>query len=164
MKNSEGLSNYANMNVNDFDGTKDYDNDIDGTVDTESADDEEYIDTNDQDLKTYDVDIEDDNSRYEVIDNEDMNKTSFENEEKKPSKYKVTQVMLLLRTIIGGYLLYTVYQLVGYYVDGTGLSLPLLLVCSTIFGITGLLLVGFSLKSFIMGEYIGGKADKDGDE
>lgn len=76
------------------------------------------------------------------------------------SKYKVTQTNLILRIIIALYVEYIVYSLFENYLNGQGLALPVLIIVELIFGICGLLLLLFSAKALILGEYKGGKADK----
>ena len=74
-------------------------------------------------------------------------------------KYSTTKNMLILRIVICGYFLYTVYSLVNNYIDGEGLSLPVLITASVIFGGFGLVVGIISIIELIKGRYSGGKGE-----
>ena len=78
---------------------------------------------------------------------------------KRQSKYHISQIMLIIRLIICGYILYIVKELVEGYMSGDGLPLPALIIVSLIFGLCGILVGLKSLIALVKGEFIGGKAD-----
>ena len=100
-------------------------------------------------------DISVDNS---VVDAEDANANANVDGERQ-SKYHISQIMLIIRLIICGYILYIVKELVEGYMSGDGLPLPALIIVSLIFGICGILVGIKSIIALIKGEFIGGKAD-----
>ena len=77
----------------------------------------------------------------------------------KESKFRITQVMLILRVAISCYLIYVVISLINSYMSGEGLPLLILIIVTIIFGCVGLGFGYFSIRDLIKGRYIGGKAD-----
>ena len=77
--------------------------------------------------------------------------------DKQPKSAYPTQVVLTIRTIVGGYLVYLAYQIIT---SGSKISAwmwaPVIL-----FIIAGAALVVMSVKHFICGEYEGGKKDEN---
>lgn len=74
----------------------------------------------------------------------------------KKSKYLNTQVVLTIRVIVGGYLVYIAY---GLFTSETR-TLPLTF-AAVFFAIVGAVIAVWSLKHLVLGEYQGGKADVD---
>ncbi|MBS7302855.1 MAG: hypothetical protein KIG50_01790 [Lachnospiraceae bacterium] len=68
-----------------------------------------------------------------------------------------TQIMLTLRGFIGFYLLYLAVGLIRD--ESGGAPRMLVMVFAVIFAIAGTFLVAWIIRSFIRGEYVGGKAD-----
>ena len=104
-------------------------------------------------------DISVDNS---VVDAEDANANANANanvDGERQSKYHISQIMLIIRLIICGYILYIVTELVEGYMSGDGLPLPALIIVSLIFGLCGILVGIKSIIALVKGEFIGGKAD-----
>lgn len=85
--------------------------------------------------------------------------TKDNNSDNKKPKYKISQVMLIIRIIISGYILYIVKELVDGYIAGDGLPFPALIAVSLIFGMCGVIIGVKSLIALIKGEFAGGKAD-----
>lgn len=68
-----------------------------------------------------------------------------------------TQIMLTLRGFIGFYLLYLA---VGLIRDESRVApRMLIIVCAVIFAAAGIFMLVWIMRSFIRGEYVGGKAD-----
>lgn len=68
-----------------------------------------------------------------------------------------TQVMLTLRGFIGFYLLYLAVELIQ---DESYIApRVLVIVCSIVFAAAGVFMLVWIMRSFIKGEYVGGKAD-----
>ena len=82
---------------------------------------------------------------------EDTNKTVLPN-----------QAMLFLRGAIGCYLMYLAYELIRD--ESMVAPRPIIIVCAVLFVIAGAVLVVWIIRSWIRGEYIGGKADTSVDE
>ncbi len=84
---------------------------------------------------------------------------------KKKNEKKIilpTQTMLWLRGFIGLYLIYLAYELMrGEY--GTAPS-TIFILCSILFFAAGLIIVISMIRSWMKGEYVGGKADISEDE
>jgi hypothetical protein len=80
-----------------------------------------------------------------------------EQKEKKQNKYLPNQSMLAIRVVLGGYLVYLAYDIISLEML-TVLRIEVILL-AMLFGVAGLILVIITLRSFIKGEYIGGKAD-----
>ena len=68
-----------------------------------------------------------------------------------------TQVVLTIRTIVGGYLMYLAYQIIT---SGNPIN-AFMWIAVGIFIIAGAALVIMSVKHFICGEYEGGKKDEN---
>lgn len=71
-----------------------------------------------------------------------------------------TQLVLTIRAIVGGYVLYQSYQILT---SGDEKSLLMYLLTGVLI-IGGVLILGTAIKQFVRGEYEGGKADISGDE
>lgn len=67
------------------------------------------------------------------------------------------QAMLFLRGFIGFYLIYLAYELIRD--ESRVAPRPVVIICSVIFVIAGIFMVVWIIRSWIRGEYIGGKAD-----
>ncbi len=67
-----------------------------------------------------------------------------------------TQMLLTIRALVGGYLLYLTYGLI----TSEDAKSPMIYVAIAVFLIAGILLIAFSIKRYIKGEYEGGKSDK----
>ena len=79
---------------------------------------------------------------------------------KEKSYEGITKLMLILRAVVAGYVLYIAYTLLDSYLKGEGLPLYLLIICLVAFGgIAGVIFV-LAVKALIKGEYAGGKMDK----
>ncbi len=84
-----------------------------------------------------------------------------DNKEKK-KKYLPNQSMLAIKAVLGGYLVYLAYDVMSTEIlmgPRVGISLFCIL-----FVVAGIILVITTIRSFIRGEYIGGKADFTEDE
>ncbi|MCI5848813.1 MAG: hypothetical protein SOW12_04560 [Lachnospiraceae bacterium] len=84
--------------------------------------------------------------------------TEEENNAPKPF-HGNTQIILSLRVIVAGYLLYTSYSLVTDYMKGNSMPLWGLLLSVITFSVFAIVVGGLALKALIKGEYVGGKAD-----
>ena len=84
--------------------------------------------------------------------------TKEENNAPKPF-HGNTQIILSLRVIVAGYLLYTSYSLVTDYMKGNSMPLWGLLLSVITFSVFAIVVGGLALKALIKGEYVGGKAD-----
>ncbi|GEM_PF-4259688 len=87
--------------------------------------------------------------------------TEEENNAPKPF-HGNTQIILSLRVIVAGYLLYTSYSLVTDYMKGNSMPLWGLLLSVITFSVFAIVVGGLALKALIKGEYVGGKADTSG--
>ena len=84
------------------------------------------------------------------------------NNDKKTKRYLPTQSMLSIRAVVGAYLIYLAYDIA----NTEAITVPrigIILFC-ILFVIAGIVLVITTIRSFIKGEYIGGKADFTEDE
>lgn len=123
----------------------------------------EGVDEAEQALKT-DVSNSDvskkDASSTDVTDADasDAEITEEENNAPKPF-HGNTQIILSLRVIVAGYLLYTSYSLVTDYMKGNSMPLWGLLLSVITFSVFAIVVGGLALKALIKGEYVGGKAD-----
>lgn len=88
----------------------------------------------------------------------DAEMTEEENNAPKPF-HGNTQIILSLRVIVAGYLLYTSYSLVTDYMKGNSMPLWGLLLSVITFSVFAIVVGGLALKALIKGEYVGGKAD-----
>ena len=77
--------------------------------------------------------------------------------EKKQKKYLPSQSMLIIRGFLAGYLLYLAYDIISLEVLA-GVRFEVILF-ALLFVVAGIILVITTVRSFIKGEYIGGKAD-----
>lgn len=113
----------------------------------------EGVDEAEQALKT-------DVSKIDVssTDVTDAEITEEENNAPKPF-HGNTQIILSLRVIVAGYLLYTSYSLVTDYMKGNSMPLWGLLLSVITFSVFAIVVGGLALKALIKGEYVGGKAD-----
>ena len=80
----------------------------------------------------------------------------------KNKKYLPNQSMLAIKAVLGGYLVYLAYDVMSTEIL-TGPRVGITLFC-VLFVIAGIFLVITTIRSFIKGEYIGGKADFTEDE
>lgn len=80
----------------------------------------------------------------------------------KNKKYLPNQSMLAIKAVLGGYLVYLAYDVMSTEIL-TGPRVGIALFC-VLFVIAGIFLVITTIRSFIKGEYIGGKADFTEDE
>lgn len=117
----------------------------------------EGVDEAEQALKT-------DVSKIDVssTDVTDAEITEEENNAPKPF-HGNTQIILSLRVIVAGYLLYTSYSLVTDYMKGNSMPLWGLLLSVITFSVFAIVVGGLALKALIKGEYVGGKADTSSD-
>ena len=65
-----------------------------------------------------------------------------------------TQMMLAIRALVGGYVLYLAYGLIG-----SNEKTPLIYAFIVLFVIAGILLIALSIRHYIRGEYEGGSSD-----
>lgn len=86
----------------------------------------------------------------------------MDNNENKTKRYLPNQSMLTIRIVVGGYLVYLAYDIVST----EALAVPRIgiILFSILFAVAGAVLVITNIRSFIKGEYIGGKADFTEDE
>ena len=78
-------------------------------------------------------------------------------EENRPKQTRrfPTQAVLTIRVIVGAYVMYLAYQIVT-----SGEEKPwYIFIFVVLFVVVGILMIAFSLKHLILGEYDGGKAD-----
>ena len=85
-----------------------------------------------------------------------------DNKDKKAKKALPTQGMLGIRLIVGGYLVYLAYDILS--TESVMVPRVGIILFSILFVIAGSVIVVLTLRSFIKGEYIGGKADDTEDE
>lgn len=83
------------------------------------------------------------------------------NKENKKS-YLPNQSMLAIKAVLGGYLVYLAYDVMSTEIL-TGPRIGITLFC-ILFVIAGVMLLFSTIRSFIRGEYVGGKADFTEDE
>lgn len=87
------------------------------------------------------------------------------NKNKKEDANKIVlpnQAMLFLRGAIGCYLMYLAYELIRD--ESRVAPRPVIIIFSVIFVIAGIIMVIWIIRSWIRGEYVGGKADISLDE
>ena len=82
--------------------------------------------------------------------------------ENKSRKYLPNQSMLAIKVILGGYLVYLAYDIMSTEIYA-GPRIGIVLFC-ILFVVAGIFLIITTARSFIRGEYIGGKADIMEDE
>lgn len=85
-----------------------------------------------------------------------------DNSKKNKQSYLPSQTMLLIRMVLGGYLLFLAYDIVGTELL-SGRRVVIIALC-VIFVISGIILTSISIRSLIKGEYIGGKEDSTEEE
>jgi len=76
--------------------------------------------------------------------------------------YLPNQSMLAIKAVLGGYLVYLAYDVMSTEIL-TGPRIGITLFC-ILFVIAGVMLLFSTIRSFIRGEYVGGKADFTEDE
>ena len=76
--------------------------------------------------------------------------------------YLPNQSMLAIKAVLGGYLVYLAYDFMSTEIL-TGPRIGITLFC-ILFVIAGVMLLFSTIRSFIRGEYVGGKADFTEDE
>lgn len=84
------------------------------------------------------------------------------NDNKEKKKYLPNQSMLAIKAVLGGYLVYLAYDIMSTEIL-MGPRVGIIIFC-ILFVIAGVFLVITTVRSFIRGEYIGGKADFTEDE
>ncbi len=86
------------------------------------------------------------------------------NNKKQDDKKQVlpNQAMLFLRGFIGGYLIYLAYELIRD--ESRTAPRMIVIIFSIIFVIAGIFILVWMIRSWIRGEYVGGKADISVDE
>ncbi len=85
-------------------------------------------------------------------------------ENKKKNKYLVTKTVLMLRAVVGAYLLYTAYSLIGAVKASTGKTLLFFVAAIVAFTVIGGLFVIFSIKAIKEGRFVGGALDENAEE
>ena len=79
--------------------------------------------------------------------------------EKMEKKYLATKMMLMIRILVGGYLIYTAYSLIGAIEKNTGKE-RIFFICFIIaFTAVGVWFIINSLYSMKIGKYVGGALD-----
>lgn len=121
----------------------------------------EGVDEAEQALKTDVSKIDVSSTDVTDADVSDAEITEEENNAPKPF-HGNTQIILSLRVIVAGYLLYTSYSLVTDYMKGNSMPLWGLLLSVITFSVFAIVVGGLALKALIKGEYVGGKADTSG--
>lgn len=76
--------------------------------------------------------------------------------------YLPNQSMLAIKVVLGGYLVYLAYDVMSTEIL-SGPRIGITLFC-ILFVIAGIMLLFTTIRSFIRGEYVGGKADFTEDE
>lgn len=76
--------------------------------------------------------------------------------------YLPNQSMLAIKAVLGGYLVYLAYDVMSTEIL-TGPRIGITLFC-ILFVIAGVMLLFSTIRSFIRGDYVGGKADFTEDE
>lgn len=84
------------------------------------------------------------------------------NKDKKTKNSLPNQSMLAIRAVVGGYLIYLAYDILSTE-SVTAPRIGMILFC-ILFVVAGIVLITTTLRSFVKGEYIGGKADYTEDE
>lgn len=80
----------------------------------------------------------------------------------KEKKYLPNQSMLAIKAVLGGYLVYLAYDVMSTEIL-MGPRVGIALFC-ILFVVAGIILVITTIRSFIRGEYVGGKADNTEEE
>ncbi len=75
------------------------------------------------------------------------------------TRYLSTKFVLLVRVMVGAYLLYTSYSLIDGVVNGEGRDKYLLGAFMIAFTIIGILLMLFAGRDLLQGKYVGGEMD-----
>lgn len=84
------------------------------------------------------------------------------NKNKKPKNSLPNQSMLAIRAVVGGYLVYLAYDILSTE-SVTVPRIGMIIFC-ILFVVAGIVLIVTTVRSFVKGEYIGGKADYTEDE
>lgn len=71
------------------------------------------------------------------------------------------QNSLMIRILVGGYLLYLSYSLLDGFINGSDMNKYILGAFMVAFAVIGVLLIIFSGQSLYQGKYIGGKMDPE---
>ena len=71
------------------------------------------------------------------------------------------QSSLMIRILVGGYLLYLSYSLLDGFINGSDMNKYMLGAFMIAFAIIGVLLIIFSGRDLYQGKYIGGKMDPE---
>lgn len=109
-------------------------------------------------LETLESDVEDSEKKCDVCRTEELQEEPQEEASGVPF-HGNTQIVLVLRVIVAGYLFYTSYSLVKGYTEGSSIPLWGLVLSVTVFSLFAIVVGGLALKALVKGEYIGGKAD-----
>lgn len=87
-----------------------------------------------------------------------------DNEKKENLNYLPSKMMLMVRILLGGYLIYTAYELTDAIVKGEATNKLFNIAFAIIFILAGVVMLFFSIKSFKTGKYIGGIMDQSLEE
>lgn len=87
-----------------------------------------------------------------------MDKENQENNK----KVLPTQAMLLLRGAVGAYLMYLAFDL--FKDESMSVSRMIIIIFSIIFAVAGAIIVFGAVRTWMRGEFVGGKADVSDDE
>ena len=87
-----------------------------------------------------------------TVETETETVTEENTEKKKPYP---TQMMLAIRALVGGYVLYLAYGLIR----SDDAKTPVIYAFIVLFVIAGILLIALSIRHYIRGEYEGGSSD-----
>lgn len=85
-------------------------------------------------------------------------------EGKTSGKYLPTKFMLTVRVLVGVYLVYTSYSLIGGVMNGEGRDKYFLGIFMVAFAVIGVLLTIFAGRDLLRGKYIGGLLDEEEEE
>lgn len=78
--------------------------------------------------------------------------------------YLPTKITLTIHTLVGAYLLYTAYSLIGALKTNTGKNLVFFAVFMLVFTVVGIILVVRGVKGLVTGKYVGGALDPEENE
>jgi len=90
--------------------------------------------------------------------------TDTNKNEKISTKLLPTKFMLMARLLVGGYLVYTAYELIEGVMTGEGRDKYFLGIFMVAFTIIGILLMIYSGRDIMRGKYVGGEMDACDDE
>lgn len=71
---------------------------------------------------------------------------------------------MTIHTLVGAYLLYTAYSLIGALKTNTGKNLVFFAVFMMVFAVVGIILVVRGVKGLVTGKYVGGALDPEENE